>query len=110
MPLQSSLQRIHRRLRSRQHRLHSVVAQDVRELRSLLGQRDSVVEVVHLPGLEVTPLWSTLISGVLQPDRSRPSGSLRCLGGSHPSGIPGRQRASTHLYTRISTGPMSKVE
>jgi hypothetical protein len=55
MPLESSLQRIHRRLRSRQHRLHSVVAQDVRVLRSLLGQRDSVVEVVHLPALEVTP-------------------------------------------------------
>jgi hypothetical protein len=55
MPLQSSLQRIQRRLRSRQFRLHSVVAQDVRELRSLLGQRVSVVEDVHLPGLEVTP-------------------------------------------------------
>jgi hypothetical protein len=48
MPLQ-------RRLRSRQYRLHSVVAQDVRELRSLPGHRDSVVEVVHLLGLEVTP-------------------------------------------------------
>jgi hypothetical protein len=55
MPLQSSLHRIHKRLRSRQHRLHSIVAQDVRELRSLLGQRVSVVEVIHLPGLEVTP-------------------------------------------------------
>jgi hypothetical protein len=55
MPLQSSLQRIHRRLRSRQYRLHSVVAQDVRVLRSLPGQRDSIVEAVHLPGLEVTP-------------------------------------------------------
>jgi hypothetical protein len=55
IPLQSSLQRIHRILRSRQYRLHSVVAQDVRELRSLPGQRVSVVEVVHLPGLEVTP-------------------------------------------------------
>jgi hypothetical protein len=33
MPLQSSLQRIQRRLRSRQFKLHSVVAQDVRELR-----------------------------------------------------------------------------
>jgi hypothetical protein len=55
MPLQSSLQRIQRRLRSRQFRLHNVVAQDVRELRSLPGQRVSVVEVVHLPGLEVTP-------------------------------------------------------
>jgi hypothetical protein len=56
------------------------------------------------------PLWSTLTSGVLQSDRSRPSGLLRCLGGSHPSGIPGRQRASTHLCTRISTRPMSTVE
>jgi hypothetical protein len=55
MPLQSSLQRIHMRLRSRQYRLHSVVAQDVRELRSLPGQRVSVVEVAHLLGLEVTP-------------------------------------------------------
>jgi hypothetical protein len=55
MPLQSSLQRIQRRLRSRQFRLHGIVAQDVRELRSLLGQRVSVVEVVHLLGLEVTP-------------------------------------------------------
>jgi deoxyribodipyrimidine photolyase len=33
MHLQSSLQRIQRRLRSRQYTLHSVVAQDVRELR-----------------------------------------------------------------------------
>jgi hypothetical protein len=55
MPLQSSLQRIQRRLRSRQFRLHNVIAQDVRELRSLPDQRVSVVEVVHLPGLEVTP-------------------------------------------------------
>jgi hypothetical protein len=55
MPLQSSLQRIHRRQRSRQHRHHSVVAQDVHELMSLLGQRDSVVEAVHHLGLEVTP-------------------------------------------------------
>jgi hypothetical protein len=55
MPLQSSLQRIQRRLRSRQYRLHSVVAQDIRELRSLPGQRVSVVEVIHLPVLEVTP-------------------------------------------------------
>jgi hypothetical protein len=109
MPLQSSLQRIHRRLRSRQYRLHSIVAQDVRELRSLPGQRASVVEVIHLPGLEVTPLLSTLTLGVLQLDRSRPSGLLRSLGGSHPSGIPRRQRASILLYTRISTGPMSTV-
>jgi hypothetical protein len=107
MPLQSSLQRIQRRLRSRQFRLHSVVAQDVRELRSLPGQRISVVEVVHLPGLEVTPLLSTLTSGVLQLDRSRPSDLLRSLGGSHLSGIPGRQRVSTLLCTRTSTGPMS---
>jgi hypothetical protein len=109
MPLQSSLQRIHRRLRSRQHRLHNVVAQDVRELRSLPGQRDSVVEAVHLLGLEVTPQLSTLTSGVLQPDRSRPSGLLRSLGGSHPSGIHEHQKASTHLCTRIYTGPMSTV-
>jgi hypothetical protein len=33
MHLQSSLQRTQRRQRSRQFRLHSVVAQDVRELR-----------------------------------------------------------------------------
>jgi hypothetical protein len=42
-----------------------------------------------------------------KPDKSRPSGSLRSLGGSHLSGIPGRQRVSTLLYTRTSTGPMS---
>jgi hypothetical protein len=107
MPLQSSLQRIQRRLRSRQFRLHSVVAQDVRELRSLPGQRVSVMEVVHLPGLEVTPLLSTLTSGVLQLDRSRPSDLLRSLGGSHLSGILGRQRVSTLLCTRTSIGPMS---
>jgi hypothetical protein len=76
-------------------------------LRLLLGQRVSVVEVVHLPGLEVTPLLSTLTSGVLQPDRFRPSDLLRSLGGSLLSGIPGRQRASTLLCTRIFTGPMS---
>jgi hypothetical protein len=108
MPLQSCLQRIQRRLRSRQFRLHNVVAQDVRELRSLPGQRVSVVEVVHLPGVEVTPLLSILTSGVLQLDRSRPSDLLRSLGGSHPSRIPGHQRSST-LCTRISTGPMSTV-
>jgi hypothetical protein len=110
MPLQSSLQRIHRRLRSKLYRLHNVVAQDVHELRSFPGQRVSVVEVIHLPGLEVTPLLSTLTSGVLQPDRFRPSSSLRYLDGSHPSGIPGHQRASTHLCMRISTGPMSTME
>jgi hypothetical protein len=65
MPLQSSLQRIHRRLRSRQYRLHSVVAQDIRVLRLLPGQKVSVVEVAHLPGLELTPLLSTLTLGVL---------------------------------------------
>jgi hypothetical protein len=107
MPLQSSLQRIQRRQRSRQYPLHNVVAQDVRELRSLLGQRVSVVEVVHLPGLEVTPQLSILTSGVLQLDRSRPSGSLRSLGGSHLSGIPKLQRVSTLLCMRISIGPMS---
>jgi hypothetical protein len=69
MPLQSSLQRIQRRLKSRQFRLHSVVAQDVRELRSLLGQRVSVVEVVHLLGLEVTPLLSTLTTRWFPPQR-----------------------------------------
>jgi hypothetical protein len=53
------------------------------------------------------PLLSTLTSGVLQPDRSRTSGLLRSLCGSHPSGIPERQRASTLLCTRISTGRMS---
>jgi 2'-5' RNA ligase len=49
--LQISLQR---RQRSRPFRLHRTIAQDVRVLRSLLGQRVSDVEVVHLPGLEVT--------------------------------------------------------
>jgi hypothetical protein len=48
-----------------------------------------------------------LTSGVLQLDRSRPSGSLRSLGGSHLSGIPELQRVFTLLYTRISIGPMS---
>jgi hypothetical protein len=65
------------------------------------------MEVVHLPGLEVTPQLSTLTSGELQLDRSRPSGSLRSLGGSHLSGIPGLQRVSTLLCMRISIGPMS---
>jgi hypothetical protein len=64
------------------------------------------MEVVHLPGLEVTPQLSTLTSGELQLDRYRLSGSLRLVGGSHLSGIPGLQRASTHLCTRISTEPM----
>jgi hypothetical protein len=50
---------------------------------------------------------STLTSGVLQPDRSRPSDLLRSLGGSHLNGILGRQRVYTLLCTRTSTGPMS---
>jgi hypothetical protein len=65
------------------------------------------VEVVHLLGFEVTHQLSTLTSGELQLDRSRPSGSLRLLGGSRLSGIPELQRASTHLCTRTSTEPMS---
>jgi hypothetical protein len=65
------------------------------------------VEVIHLLGLEVTPQLSTLTSGELQLDRSRPLGSLRLLGGSHLSEIPELQRASTHLYTRTSIEPMS---
>jgi hypothetical protein len=65
------------------------------------------VEVIHLPGLEVTPQLSTLTSGELQLDRSRPSGSLRSLGGSHLSGIPELQRVSTLLCTRTSIEPMS---
>jgi hypothetical protein len=64
------------------------------------------VEVVHLPGLEVTPQLSTLTSGELQLDRSRPSGSLRSLDGSHLSGIPGLHRVSTLFCTRIFTDPM----
>jgi hypothetical protein len=75
--------------------------------KSLPGQRVSVVEVVHLLGLEVIPLLSTLTLGVLQPDRFRPSDLLRSLGGSHLNGIPERQRVSTLLCTRISIGPMS---
>jgi hypothetical protein len=67
------------------------------------------MEVVHLLGLEVTPQLSTLTSGVLQPDRSRPSGSLRSLGGSHLSGIPELQRVSILLCMRTSTGLMSIV-
>jgi hypothetical protein len=39
--------------------------------------------------------------------QSRPSGLLRSLGGSHLSGIPGLQRFSTLLCTRISIGLMS---
>jgi hypothetical protein len=65
------------------------------------------VEVVHLPGLEVTPQLSTLTLGVLQPDRSRPLGLLRSLGGSHLCGIPRLQRVSTLLCMRTSIGPMS---
>jgi hypothetical protein len=65
------------------------------------------VEVVHLPGLEVTPQLSTLTSGELQLDKSRPLGSLRLLGGSHLSGILGLQRVSTLLCTRTFIEPMS---
>jgi hypothetical protein len=63
------------------------------------------MEVVHLLGLEVTPQSSTLTSGELQHDRYRLSGLLRLVGGSHLSGTPELQRASTHLCTRISTEP-----
>jgi hypothetical protein len=58
------------------------------------------VEVVHLPGFEVTPQLSTLTSGELQLDRYRLSGLSRLVGGSHLSGIPELQRASTHLCMR----------
>jgi hypothetical protein len=64
------------------------------------------MEVVHLLGLEVTPQLSTLTLGELQHDRYRLSGLLRLVGGSHLSGIPGLQRASTHLCTRTSIEPM----
>jgi hypothetical protein len=53
------------------------------------------------------PQLSTLSSGELQLDRSRPSGSLRSLDGSHLSGILGLQRVSTLLCMRTSIGPMS---
>jgi hypothetical protein len=53
------------------------------------------------------PQLSTLTSGELQVDRSRPSGLLRLLGGSHLSGIPRLQRVSTLLCTRTSIEPMS---
>jgi hypothetical protein len=65
------------------------------------------VEVVHLPGLEVTPQLSTLTSGELLHARYRFSGLLRLVGGSHLSGTPELQRASTHLCTRISIEPTS---
>jgi hypothetical protein len=65
------------------------------------------MEVVHLPGLEVTPQLSTLTSGDLQHDRYRLSGLSRLVGGSHLSGIPEPQRASIHLCMRISTEPTS---
>jgi hypothetical protein len=53
------LQRLQRRQRSSQLRLHHVAAPLVHELRQLLGQRASVVEDVHLPRLEVHPQSST---------------------------------------------------
>jgi hypothetical protein len=65
------------------------------------------MEVVHLLGLEVTPQLSTLTLGKLQLDRPRPSGSLRSLGGSHLSRIPGLQRVSTLLCVRTSIEPIS---
>jgi hypothetical protein len=65
------------------------------------------VEVIHLLGLEVTPQLSTLTLEELQLDRSRPSGSLRSLGGSHLSGILGLQRVSTLLCTRTFIEHMS---
>jgi hypothetical protein len=67
------------------------------------------VEVIHLPGLEFTLQLSTLTSGELQLDRSRPSGSLRSLGGSYLSGIPRLQRVPTLLCMRTSIEPMSIV-
>jgi hypothetical protein len=63
------------------------------------------VEVVHLPGLEVTTQSSTLTTGELQHDRYKLSGLSRLVSGSHLSGIPEPQRASTHLYMRISIEP-----
>jgi hypothetical protein len=65
------------------------------------------VEVIHLLGLEVTPQSSTLTSGELQHNRYMLSGLSRLVGGSHLSEIPELQRASTHLYMRISTEPTS---
>jgi hypothetical protein len=65
------------------------------------------VEVVYLPGLEVTLQSSTLTSGELQLNRYRLSGLSRLVGGSHLSGIPELQRGSTHLCMRISTEPTS---
>jgi hypothetical protein len=65
------------------------------------------VEVVHLLGLDVTPELSTLTSGELQHARYRLSGLLRLVGGSHLSGTPELQRASTHLCTRNSIEPTS---
>jgi hypothetical protein len=53
------------------------------------------------------PQLSTLTSGELQLDRYRPLGSLRSLGGSHLSGIPGLQKVSTLLCTRTFIEPMS---
>jgi hypothetical protein len=65
------------------------------------------VEVIHLPGLEVTPQSSTLTSGELQHDRYMLSGLSRLVGDSHLSKIPELQRASTHLCMRISIEPTS---
>jgi hypothetical protein len=50
---------------------------------------------------------STLTSGELQHDRYRLLGLSRLVGGSHLSGIPELQRASTHLCMRISIEPTS---
>jgi hypothetical protein len=52
------------------------------------GVTASVMEVIHLLGLEVTPQSSTLTLGELQHDRYRPSNLSRLVGGSHLSGIP----------------------
>jgi hypothetical protein len=56
------------------------------------------MEVVHLPGLEVNPQLSTLISGELQLDRYRLSDLSRLVGGSHLSRIPELQRG---FYTPL---------
>jgi hypothetical protein len=58
------------------------------------------------PRVRGHPQLSILTSGELQHDRYRLSGSLRLVGGSHLSGIPGLQRVSTYLCTRTSTEPM----
>jgi hypothetical protein len=53
------------------------------------------------------PQSSTLTLGELQHDRYMLSDLSRLVGGSHLSGIPELQRASTHLCMRISTEPTS---